>query len=189
MILFKNIRFKIGRLILKKLKKKTVRKRKIFNFENSNLVGIIFKAEDNKQIEKIRNFMHFLTERDNTICAIGYVDSNKMPDYLLLKKGYNFFCRKDLNMYFLPKSKLVSDFLLKPFDILIDLDFDNTLPIEYIISLSKAKFKIGPSKVSNPIYDFTFEVKKHLGVDYLIENIKHYTEVFCKTTQYNKITL
>jgi len=179
MVLFKKLRLKIGKRILRKRLRKISRSCALFNFDNAHSVGVIFKAEDNKQIEIIRNFLQYLTEKKNNICAIGFVDNKRIPDFLMLKKGYNFFCRKDLNIYFLPNNPLVSDFLSKPFDILIDLSLEKHLALDYIVSMSNAKFKIGPLKQNRHSYDLMIDIKSTAGVEPLIENIKHYTKVFC----------
>jgi len=189
MIMFKKIRSKIGKRILRKRLRKISRSRTLLNFDSSHSVGVIFKAEDNSQIEIIRQFLTFLTEKKNNICAIGFVDNKKIPDFLMLKKGYNFFCRKDLNLYFLPNNPLVSDFLSKPFDILIDLSLDHHLALDYIVSMSNARFKIGPLKQNLNCYDFMIDLKSKAGVEPLIENIKHYTEVFCNSHQLKTVSL
>lgn len=189
MIMFKKIRTKIGSRILRKRLRKYTRKKALFNFDNSKNIGVLFKAEDNKQIEQIKNFLLYLSDKKNNICAIGYVDQKIIPDNLQHKKGYNFFCRKDLDLYFLPNTHLVNDFLSKTYDILIDLSFDNHPALNYIVSMTNASFKIGTVKNNSVHYDFMIDHQMQFNTQSLIDNIKHYMEVFCSSKNIKTITL
>ncbi len=189
MIMFKKIRTKIGTRILRKRLRKYTRKKALYNFDNSKNIGVLFKAEDTKQIDEIKNFLQYLSDKKNNICAIGFVDQKIVPDNFQHKKGYNFFCRKDLDLYFLPNTHLVNDFLSKSYDILIDLSFDNHPALNYIVSMTNASFKIGSVKKTTVQYDFMIDLQTQFSTQSLIDNIKHYMEVFCNSKSLKTINL
>ena len=121
--------------------------------------------------------MYFLSEQNCKVVALCFVDTKKVPDYYLLRKGFNFFSRGDLNFFFLPKNHTILDFIEKPFDMLIDLSIDGNFPLYYISSLSKAKFKIGKLFQNRNCFDVMLDTTKNNSVEYLIEHIKHYIPV------------
>jgi hypothetical protein len=176
-ILFKNIREKIG---LSKLRKRTKNKRRgkaLFNFDTSANVGVIFKTESQLEFEHIRKFLLYLTEKNNKVIALCFIDNKKVDDFYLLRKGFNFFTRKDLNLFFIPQHPAVKDFMEKSFDVLIDLSIDENFPMHYISSLSNSKFKIGKLFPTRNCFDLMIDTNKQNTVENLIENIKTYTSL------------
>ncbi len=182
-IWFKKTRQKIGSGILRRRLRNRKRSKNITNFENSQLIGVVFKTDVQSDFEIVKKFLHFLTEQNNKIVALCYVDTKKVPDYYLLRKGFNFFSRNDLSFFFLPKSQVILDFIDKPFDMLIDLSTDNNFPLHFISNLSKSKFKIGRLNNNNDnlCFDVMIDTSKGNSVESLIEHIKYYVPVLCGT--------
>lgn len=179
MILFKSIRLKIGNSILRRKLRSRKRNKGIFNFETSKNVGVIFKTDTQSDFELVKRFLQFLSDQDNKVVALCFVDSKKVPDYYLLRKGFNFFSRGELSFFFVPKSQFIIDFIDKPFDILIDLSIDSNFPLYYISNLSKAKFKIGKQKKQQDQFDVMIDITKNNTIEALIAQIKHYVPVLC----------
>ncbi|MGC8804030.1 MAG: DUF6913 domain-containing protein, partial [Bacteroidales bacterium] len=112
------------------------------------------------------------------VIALCYIDSKKIPDYYLLVKGFNFFTRKTVNLFYIPTHPLVNDFIEQPLDMLIDLSIDDVFSIHYIGILSKAKFKIGMrQKRLEKYYDLMIDIGKDKTINNLIENIKTYIPI------------
>jgi hypothetical protein len=175
--LFKKIRIKVGNYFLNRRLRHLKRKRQLLGFEASSTVGVLFKTDNLLDFESVRKFLLYLHEKQNQVFAIGFIDNKKIPDYFLMKKGFNFFTRKELTFFFIPKSKVVDDFLEKQFDILIDLSTDNSFPLQYISSMSRSKFKIGRSANGSKCFDLMIDTEKNNKVDFLVEHIKHYTAI------------
>jgi len=176
--LFRKIRENIGKTILKQRLRNHKRSKNIFNFTNSQKVGVLFKTDSFTDFEYVRKFLQYLTENENKVIALCYVNSKRIPDYYLLKKGFNYFSRNDLTVFFIPDNPVVDDFINMPFDILINLSLFYCLPVHYITSLSKAKFKIGPFiENHDDCYDFMIDIQKDRTIKNLIDNIKHYIPV------------
>jgi len=178
-ILFKSIRRKIAMVILRRRSKYRKREKNISSFESSKVIGVVFKTDTQSDFEIVKQFLHFLSDQENKVVALCYVDSKKVPDFYLLRKGFNFFSRQDLNYFFLPKAQFILDFIEKPFDMLIDLSTDNNFPLFLISSLSKAKYKIGKLYKNVNCFDVMIDISKKNNVQSLIENIKHYIPVLC----------
>jgi len=152
------------------------------NFENSQVIGVVFKTDTQGDFEIVKKFLHFLTEQNNKVVALCYVDYKRVPDYYFLRKGFNFFSRKDLSFFFLPKTSFIYDFIEKSFDMLIDLSIDKSFPLFFISSLSKAKFKIGKLQEGYNCFDVMIDTSRENTVQSLIEQIKHYVPVLCGAT-------
>ena len=179
MILFKSIRSRIGNSILRRKLKHYRRIKSIFNFETSQIIGVVFKTDTQGDFEIVKKFLHFLTDQNNKVVALCFVDYKRVPDYYFLRKGFNFFSRSDLNLFFMPKTQFIHDFMEKSFDMFIDLSIDNNFPLHFIGSLSKSKFKIGKLQQGRNCYDVMIDTSKDNTVQSLIEQIKHYVPVLC----------
>jgi hypothetical protein len=179
MILFKSIRQKIGNSILRRKLRNRKRTKSIFNFETSKNIGVVFKTDTQSDFELVKRFLHFLSDQDNKVVAVCFIDHKKVPDYYLLRKGFNFFSRAELSFFFVPKTTFILDFIDRPFDMLVDLSIDSNFPLYYISKLSKAKFKIGKQKNQQDQFDVMIDTTKNNTVESLIEQIKHYVPVLC----------
>ena len=54
----------------------------VFSFDSSKTIGVVFKTDNQSDFELVKRFLHFLTEQDNKVVALCFVDSKKVPDYL-----------------------------------------------------------------------------------------------------------
>ncbi|MCB0410113.1 MAG: hypothetical protein KDD29_07825, partial [Flavobacteriales bacterium] len=77
-----------------------------------------------------------------------------------------------------PTGTDVTNFIEKPFSILIDLNTEDCFPLEYISTLSKAKFKVGANgNYRDEECDLTIDISQNKSLDYLIIQIKHYLKM------------
>jgi hypothetical protein len=175
--ILKKIRRKAGNYILNRKLKKTKRLKKLIGFESAKTVGVLFKTLNLQEFESIKQFLLYLNNLGIQVYALGFIDHKKIPDFYMLTKGLNYFTRKELNMYFIPKAITVDEFLYKQFDILVDLSVDDNFPLGYISNLSKARLKIGKMKNNRDCFDLMIDNSKNNTVSALIDHIKYYTEV------------
>lgn len=177
--MLRKIRTIVGEKILRKKLRTQKRSRCIYDFHRAQLVGVLFKVNTINEFQLIKDFLHYLRELDNKVIALCYIDSKKIPDYYLLVKGFNFFTRKSVNFFYIPRHPMVNDFIEQPFDMLIDLTIDDIFTIKYIGILSKAKYKVGMrQKRMEKHYDLMIDIEKNRSIANLIESIKHYIPIF-----------
>mgnify|MGYP001243192878 FL=1 len=93
MVFLKGIREKIGHMILRKKIRMRKRSKKICNFDTAQNIGVIFKTDSQSDFELVKRFLQFLSDHNNKVFALCFVDSKKVPDFYLLRKGFNFFSR------------------------------------------------------------------------------------------------
>ncbi|MFP4060519.1 MAG: DUF6913 domain-containing protein [Bacteroidota bacterium] len=165
---------RIREYILKKACKQEIRSRSVSNLYDAKTIGILFDATSKDDFGKVKKLLNSLTEKGLKIFIIGFVNSKEVPDVYLIRKGFNFFCRKDLNWYGKPVVPFVDEFIKKEFDILINLDLNNTYPLHYIECLSKAHFKAGRMFPGNEDHDIMIDINLEPTLDFLISQIIHY---------------
>ncbi|MEE4196101.1 MAG: hypothetical protein V2I54_00525 [Bacteroidales bacterium] len=173
----RNIKRSIGKLSLKKNLRKNRRQLRVHNFNTAQTVGILFNSPDEESFRIVKDFLSFLSNNNLKVIALGYVPEKKIPENLLLRKGINFFCKKDLTWYYKPKNESVNQFILQDFDLLIDLSLKEYFPLYYIGQLSNASFKIGRQPEKYQYQDLMIDIGKNHSIDYLIEQIKHYLTI------------
>ena len=146
----------------------------VYNLDSARRIGIVFIASSDLVFEQALGFMNFLKEKNLEVKLIAYYPGKEIPQKFLLRKNINVFTKKDLNWYFKPLSTFADEFIATDFDILIDLSMQETFPLKWITSLSRAKFKVGNlSYFGNP-NDLIINIKPQENLDYLITQIKHY---------------
>jgi hypothetical protein len=181
MQLMKTIKANTGRYFLRKRLRHFSRERKCNNLETAKTVGILFKTEGPASIESVKNFLNYLEQFKLQIYTLGFVDSKSIPESLLFSKGINLFSKKELGYWsMIPKTPVAEDFMEKPFDILIDLCTENTFPVEYISSLSKAKFKVGKFSMKNEAYDMMFDIETGTSIEEYVGYLKTYLNMLNK---------
>ncbi len=175
--MFKRIKKYFRKRIIKKQKSLFKREKIINSFISSNNVGVIFTFKDEQSYSNIMYLINHYIKNTKNISIIGFYKGKKIPNYFDKQLKYNYFGKKDLNWYGKPKPIFVKEFINEDFDMLIDLNMENNYPMQFILALSRAKFKVGKQKKnSENHYDFMMSLPEGKSVDDLIYNINEYTK-------------
>jgi hypothetical protein len=137
-----------------------MRDTKVCNINEAKTVGIIYNATNSVSFEIIRDFTRILIQKKIEVSVLGYVDSKKLIDHYLYRKGFDFFTKNNLNWYNRPKSDTVDDFMNKPYDILINLSLEEYYPIQYVLALSPSAFKVGKYFEEPNYMDLMIDIEK-----------------------------
>lgn len=180
MELFEITRLKIGNsLLAKKLGKAS---RKVYYSEISQVknIGIVWDASRIKEFTFLSRFhqkMH--EERNIEVKIIGYYPGKELPDQYTALRYLSCIRKNELNMFYMPVSTEADYFIKTRFDVLIDINFDNISPLNYITSLSVSSFKVGLyDSVSNSNkFDLMIELKKPYQIENYLNEIIHYLEM------------
>jgi hypothetical protein len=172
-----NIKEKLATISLQKELKATKRSVAFNNFESSTTVGFIFDATDKDKYQLSREFMDSVGKLNNRIFAIAFASKSDQIAYFPFKQGVDYFGLDEVNWYGKPSNPVINDFMKRNFDILVDLSLTDIFPIQYIYSLSNARFKITNKSGKARYADFVIEVgNSGKLVDY-ISQIQHYIKV------------
>jgi len=175
----KEIQEKLGRFKLKKEKKRLQRKVKAFSLENASTVGVLYNATNRNDAEIVKKFIHYLKEERKEVHSLGFVDAKESSELIKPILNYTFFDQNYLAKNLVPNGNEVVNFLNKPFSILIDLTTnDSCFPLEYISSLSSAKFKVGANGTYRAeVCDLVIDIDEDPQLEFLISQIKHYLKM------------
>jgi hypothetical protein len=132
----------------------------VCNINHAQNIGILYNATEYVSFEIIKEFTKKLSQNKSNISILGYVNSKKLIDHYLYRKGFDFFSRNDLNWYYRPVSAVAEAFLKKPFDLLIDLSLETCFPVQYIVALSPAAFKVGKFSPEEKYLDLMIDTGK-----------------------------
>ncbi|MFO7371379.1 MAG: hypothetical protein R6X09_14045 [Bacteroidales bacterium] len=160
MKLMNNIKAYVGRRVLNKHLSTHIRKPVVCNINNAGHIGIIYNATESVSFEIIRDLVKDLSHEKRKVTVLGYVDSKKLIDNYLYRKGFDFFSKNELNWYSKPVSATTDEFIKEPFDLLINLSLEEHYPIQYITALSPAAFKAGKFSPDDQILDFMIDIEK-----------------------------
>jgi hypothetical protein len=167
----------IGNYFLKSYQKsKQKRTPTVTNLDNAKSVGIIFPAFTEKDFRLAVEYLKIIKEEYGVmnIRALGYFPHKEEMPFLKRSLQVDYFTKKDVNWHFKPESKYVTDFTKEKFDVLIDLSENDLLPLQYVLCMSQAKFKVGRYSNTNlDFYDMMIDVKNK-PLAYYIEQLTIY---------------
>jgi hypothetical protein len=145
-------------------------------------VLVLYLDNGEDHYKKVKRYVQHLKEeygmRD--VLALGYVDcvEKNLPFYQKHQLEIEFFSRTDLNWYCKPQG-VVDKFLSKPYDILIDLVFEPSLPMEFVLAESQAGMKVGKHKTPGAEYcDIVLNIEGRDNVDEFLHQVDHYLSNF-----------
>jgi len=145
--------------IKKNLLKRTLKKhfcsrtKTILPLAKTNTLGIICQIADENSYKEIHKLFSELQSNNRNVWLMGYIDKKEIPYYCLPQLSADYFSKKNLNWYGKPQFIQLNDFLNKDFDILIDFSQNSLPPLQYILSVSKAKLLVGGNAHFQDLYD------------------------------------
>lgn len=175
MSIVKKTQKKAGEYFLKKEFAAIDRIKAAVNFEEAETIALIFDATDKEEFELVKKYIKTLKDNKRKVRAIGFYDGKEEPTLMSSKLEYDFFSRKQLKWYLKPSDPIVENFILEPFDLLINLCMNYKTPLLYVTALSRAKFKVGKEHPKYaPYYDLMLKVDDSIGLKSFISTAEKY---------------
>jgi Family of unknown function (DUF6913) len=179
MELLKEFRLKIGKAMLAKRVARARRGVHYSNFNNIRTIGIVWDASKPAEFSTLSRFHQKMHEMKIDVMILGYFPGKNLPDQYTAIRYFRCIKKDEINSFFQPDSSETSSFIKNPFDILIDINFDNEFPLKYVTSLSKARLKVGlydPGS-NDSVSDLMIELKKPVDLESYLNQIIHYLEM------------
>ena len=161
-------------MLLRRQTARMKRQKMLFDFASAKYIGILCSPQDEVSTGYLKDFMQYLSQKGIQYLVFGYFDGTQIPENFLYWKGMDFITRKDLNIFFMPKSPIVDKFIREPFDMLINCNIANYFPVEYISQLSVAKCKVGIMREDESYYDLMIDIQKNSTIEYFLKNLEIY---------------
>jgi hypothetical protein len=179
MELLENIRLKIGNIILKNKLAHSKRKVRYSNMNQVKNIGIVWDASKTEEFASLSKFYQKMHESNIDVKILGYFSGKNLPNQYTAIRFLTCIRKNELNTFYYPVSSETSTFINNHFDILIDINFNKLLPLQYISSLSNAGFKVGlfePENGNTP-FDLMMEIKGPVNVENYLIQVMHYLEM------------
>ena len=181
------LRYKISNYLLQQEIRNLNRQVSVIPFSEAKNIGILYEATHDKDYELIKNYVKDLRSYSKDVLALGYYNRKELPETRYIKLGLDFFTLKSLNWKMKPNHPIVTNFMNREFDILICMNLDRSIPIRYVSSHTKARFKIGRyDPVCAKIFDFMIKVEDKPDLRIMIEQVNHYLKLI-KNEKYQEI--
>jgi hypothetical protein len=119
-------------------------------------VAIIYDATPLENRKAIEQFAEKLRHMGKRITLLGFYNLKEKPNTY-----GRFFSQKEVDWRGIPKSTEVDTFLSETFDLMYALYMGDNLPLGYISTLCKARFKIGAYNPALEHYDMMFSTAKN----------------------------
>ena len=141
-------------------------------------VGILHEATDAAQFEVARKLLFDLQKQIPFVKALGFVDNKELSDFHLQPLDFSFFCAKELDWLGFPHEETIAEFCDTDYDILICLDMEDKVPLNYVKLRSKAGFKVGLYNEKNAdLLDVMVSLdEENSNISELVKQIIHYLE-------------
>ncbi len=141
-------------------------------------IGILFEAADTQAFETVKKFIQKLKEYTGNVHAIGYIDEKLSPNYSYIKTDIDLFNKKELQQFYRPQSPYIKTFTEDEKDLLIEINFNQKIPLRYIAAASKAKCKVGMHIPDNEaLHDVLIAVGTQQSMDFYLQQIIKYLGV------------
>ena len=111
------------------------------NMSEVQEVGIVYDVKKTST-QLLNKVTHYFEAAGKTVISLGFVEEKELGD-LVPNYKEEYFCKKDLNFWKLPKKQAVTRFISKDFDYLINLDMEGRNELQAISTYSVSKTRIG----------------------------------------------
>jgi hypothetical protein len=139
---------------------------------NVREVGVVYDVKKTST-QLLNNVMHYFEAAGKKVVTIGFLEEKELGD-LLPNYKEEYFCKKDLNFWKLPKKEVIQKFISNDFDYLINLDMIGRNELQAISTFSNAKTRIGKHFEHYPFAQ-DFMIKSHSETsEELFNDIKKY---------------
>ena len=179
MELFKNIRLRFGTAIMEKKAVRTKKEIYYSNFDQVKSIGIVWDASKPGELSGLSRFYQKMHEKNIEVKIFGYYPGKIIPVQYSTISYLTCIGKNQINFLYFPISSEANTFINKPFDILIDLNFEKQFTLRYITNLSTARFKAGlfdHEKPDTP-FDLMIDIKKPVDIDDYFYQLIHYLEM------------
>jgi hypothetical protein len=135
-------------------------------------VGVVYDAKLVSE-SSLNKVVHYFEAEGKNVITMGYYSEKELGTFVPNYKE-EYFCKKDLNFWGLPKKESIQRFTNKDFDYLVNLDMKGSIQLQAVSVYSKAKTRIG-KHIEDYDYAQDFMVKTHAqSHEVLFEEIKKY---------------
>lgn len=165
-----NVAETIKEFVFKQVEKRHPRSEAFFsNYWNCKKVLILFESDFLERNLAIKQLIKEIAADGKTVTAWGYIDKPDITSAIL--RDYRVLGSKDCNLLEVPRDYERQDIRAEHFDLLIDLNVHNLLPLRYLTLFADADFRCGKLEPEPYVHDFMIDCGENDDPTYLLDQI------------------
>jgi len=172
--MFRTLKENIGYYFLEKKIGKIKRNPVFLNLKDAKSIAIVANMDTVEKYKIISKFVDSLKQEGKTVFVLALVKNEEFQKFFAKGTSILFFSKKNTTWYGKPRNIKYKEFIDNQFDILIDVSMTQIITMQYIVGLSKAKFKVGKFYEKRSYADFMITLKPEDKLSFFIDQIKHY---------------
>ncbi len=169
-----NIKNKLAVRAIRKVLERQNRKTHFADFKSVKSVLILFEADSEDKNFYVKNCVKELEGLGKKVFAWGYLNQKEIVSPVFPQ--CRLFANKDLSFAGVPNDALLNEFAQVPCEMVILLSVHDVLPLDFLLAVSKAPFKVSKTKPYKGITDFMIELNKASTESFLYKQILFYLE-------------
>lgn len=164
---------KLQEMIWRFVQKRKPRVATYHSYKTAHRILLLFESDRLERNIQIKTLIKELQADGKEVTAWGFVQEKKMAESAVLR-DYRVLARQDFNKFFYPQDNEVQDLQREHFDLLIDLNVKNLLPLRYLNLLTNVDFRAGRQTEMPYLNDFMLAVGDDTDPAYLFDQLIHY---------------
>ncbi len=167
---------------LRRMAEKVQRAKSYHNIDSAQSIGLLFDSTVQANYFAARRFITGLADTGKKVDALGMVLNEEMLHYYTPCPNIRLFSLEKITFFGYPANSEVEKFVANDYDILINICTEENLCIDYVMGMSRAKFKVSIKYKDHDYADFALEFKdgRIPETEELINRIKQYLSVISK---------
>ncbi len=138
------------------------------HFQNIRQVGVLFDATSEKDHKSVLRFRTQLKDKGLDVHLLGFFNQKEEPG----PRDFSYFNIEGVGFAMTPSSDVAKQFIERAFDVLINLDYNGNVTLNFISAASRALFKIGPATGNPKHYDLMIDLGENYQMKQLITEIQ-----------------
>ncbi len=178
MKLFAPIQQFAGRLILKQQLKNFSRTLKFYNLDMAKSVGIIYSYKNEEEFRIVEQLIKQLHDEKKQVKVLVCIQDVRMLEFIPQRLTMDYIRPNEVDWFYRPNSTYVKDFIKTRFHILLDLNYGESFPLEYVLAFSKAYYKVGVfDEEKKKSLDLMIKISPEKGIIYIIREMIRYLKI------------
>ncbi len=166
------VKQKIQELVFRWVQKRHSRTPRYQSYKSAKRVLLLFESDQRELNVQIKTLVKQLQQDGKEVSAWGYVDKPQAESAVL--RDYRVLSQHDFTRLGLPTDAIRQDITRQRYDLLIDLNISDTLPLRYLSLYAEADFRTGKMTEEPYRNDFMIQIGYETNPAYLFDQIIHY---------------
>jgi hypothetical protein len=146
------------------------RKRTVHTLETAKRIGLLFDATNEAKRREVSALSKTLVQRGKTVQLLGFINVKNPVENI----DFEHFTAKEVSWFHQVKSEKALRFARENFDLLLCINPDGALVVDWLAVSSQAAMKIGIATEQTNDYDVQLDIPAGKNLDFFISQLETY---------------